>query len=182
MPLYRLKSQTYMRQTCDEARMSRRDPRGTDPDTFDRHEFGSTGLRPPWDQSQGFWFCWYSHHPAVEPRTRSARLSSRRALTPRTWTFRKRLFLVRTLVLSYPARARLRTISTREKREVCQWCNTGMFLQETLRLLTLTFFSWKGTTESFLYRRTKVEKPLPYAFTGLAFIPWMNRGAFCSVL
>jgi len=30
-------------------------------------------------EGRGFWFCWYSHHPAVEPRTRSARLLGRRA-------------------------------------------------------------------------------------------------------
>jgi hypothetical protein len=126
-------------------------------------------------EGRGFWFCWYSHHPAVEPRTRSARLLGRRALTPRTWTFQGRMPVFRALVLSYPASARLRTNSIREKREVCQWCNTVVFLPPALRWRTRTRFSWKGTMYLFFLECEKVEMtPAGAGFSS----PCVNTGAF----
>ena len=110
-------------------------------------------------------------------------------------------FLFRALILSRPASARLQTISTQEKKAVCLWFNTVVFLQAALRRLTRTRFSWKGTSRLFFFLRRKVEMrregsagapdqlgPPPNWSSHLTracngrFIPCMNDGGFPATI
>ena len=125
----------------------------------------------------------HSHHPAMEPRGRYAGLSGRRTPTPRMWTFQGSVPVFRSLVLARPASARLRTNSTCKKRErVCIWNNAVAFLRSTLCAATRTLFCLKCTVSILAHTFKNCKpKPHPCAIKGLAFIPRMNRGAFCSV-
>jgi len=94
------------------------------------------------------------------------------------------IYYFRALVLSCPASARLRTNSTREKKEVCLWCNTVVFLPLALRQRTSTRFSWKGTTSLFFLNEQKVEIRDGYALsrtTSLCLHP-TGHGAWPSGL
>src|SRR5579864_5758882 len=79
-------------------------------------------LKLPTAQAEGFLVGLHSPYPAIGPRARSARLSSRRTLAWRISALRSAMLLFRPLVLLLATCARfqtlLRGVAKQEKREV----------------------------------------------------------------
>ena len=158
----------------------------------------SSLLRPPWDKSQGFWVGCYSHHPAMAPRSRSARLFGRRTLASRTWTLRGRPPVFRSLVLLLPASARLRTTRSKRREKYASGSTRSCFYPEpfaaepvhnsVVQVLSISSFGgakkWKsGHAQRRAWAHDQLVSPpnwssqLPHACMWL-FIPWMNHRSF----
>ena len=79
-------------------------------------------LKLPTAQAEGFLVCLHSPYPAIGPRARSARLSSRRTLAWRISALGSEMLVFRPLLLLLATCARfqtlLRAVAKQEKREV----------------------------------------------------------------